>query len=354
MRRGRQAAPAAAARRSESPPNRRRARCRNRSRPAPPEPAPDRRARRRSRGPCFRPRSKAAGDRAGQQQRGGFDPIGNDRVPRTAQTVDADDFDHVGCRAPRSGRQAIARNRPRSTISGSRAAPKITVLPRARVAAERMLAVPVTVEPWGPVRLIVAPRKSAGAGHHPIALDRQFGSQRRQTGQMQIDRPRTDPAAARQRHHGPAAACQQWPQHAKAGPHRPGQPRRNFDRSVVGHRQVPEGTTPPTRTRRSAGWSTRERFRRPSTPARAASPRTSPSRGMRHSSTGCSANSDAARIGSAAFFEPAADTLPASATGPSILKQSIAHPSLARRRGVLEPPPTPLGPRSPVRGRPNP
>jgi hypothetical protein len=54
---------------------------------------------------------------------------------------------------------------------------------------------------------------------------------------------------------------------------------------------------------------------------------------MRHNSTGCSANSDAAKIGSAAFFEPAAGTLPASATGPSILKQSIAHPSVARPWG---------------------
>ena len=49
------------------------------------------------------------------------------------------------------------RKRPRSTISGSRAAPWMRVPPRASTAALRTLAVPVTVGPQGPLRSMVAP-----------------------------------------------------------------------------------------------------------------------------------------------------------------------------------------------------
>ena len=46
----------------------------------------------------------------------------------------------------------VFKNCPRSTISGSVAAPVITVVPRASVAALKTLAVPVTVDPSGPAR----------------------------------------------------------------------------------------------------------------------------------------------------------------------------------------------------------
>ena len=49
------------------------------------------------------------------------------------------------------------RKRPRSTISGSTAAPRIVVVPRASTAALITLAVPVTVGPHGPERSMLAP-----------------------------------------------------------------------------------------------------------------------------------------------------------------------------------------------------
>ena len=49
------------------------------------------------------------------------------------------------------------RNRPKSTTSGSRAAPRRMVFPWAKTAAHSTLAVPVTVGPRGPLRSIVVP-----------------------------------------------------------------------------------------------------------------------------------------------------------------------------------------------------
>ena len=51
------------------------------------------------------------------------------------------------------------RKRPKSTISGSRAAPWIRVPPRASTAALSTFAVPVTVGPRGPLMSMVAPRR---------------------------------------------------------------------------------------------------------------------------------------------------------------------------------------------------
>ena len=49
------------------------------------------------------------------------------------------------------------RKRARSATSGSHAAPSMTLRPSATTAAMRTFAVPVTVEPNGPPRYIVAP-----------------------------------------------------------------------------------------------------------------------------------------------------------------------------------------------------
>ena len=66
------------------------------------------RARRRSRGRVPSAAGlAAAGDRAGHQQRGRFDPIGDHRVTRGAQAVDADDFDHVGAESFDSGAERL-------------------------------------------------------------------------------------------------------------------------------------------------------------------------------------------------------------------------------------------------------
>ena len=113
--------------------------------------------------------------------------------------------------------------RPRSTISGSQAAPRMTVRPRASTAAQRTFAVPVTVGPRGPQRSIVGAAKLPGRGHDITAIQPQIRTQGSQPAEMQIDGPVADAAAAGQRHDRPAPPCQQRPQDAESGPHPPHQ-----------------------------------------------------------------------------------------------------------------------------------
>ncbi len=214
-----------------------------------------------------------------------------------------------------------------------------------------MLAVPVTVEPCGPIRSTVDPHKRpARATTRPDSTDKSAPSAANPArckliGLFPIRQPPGSGTTARPRRANSGPSTQKLARIARA-------------------KRTGTSTGPPSRTESAkalwpeTGLQSAARYQGEISAPRHSSTRnitsTSPSRGMRQSSTGASANNDAARIGNAAFFEPAAGTLPARAAGPSILKQSIAHPCLARRGGCQRAPPTPPGPQSLVRGRPNP
>ena len=104
------------------------------------------------------------------------------------------------------------RKSPRSTISGSRAAPRIVVRPRASTAALSTFAVPVTVGPRGPPRSIVAPAQSPRGGHDVAMLQPDVGAQGRQAAEVQ-DRP-----AGRRCRHPPGSGTTALPRRATSGP----------------------------------------------------------------------------------------------------------------------------------------
>ena len=77
----------------------------------------------------------AAGDRRGEHVGAELDPVGDHRMRRAVQPLDAADLDRRRCPRRRSARPSGAGTAARSTISGSRAAFFSTVVPRASVAA---------------------------------------------------------------------------------------------------------------------------------------------------------------------------------------------------------------------------
>ena len=105
----------------------------------------------------------------------------------------------------------------RSTISGSRAALRITVVPRASVAAISTFSVAPT-ETKG--KSTTAPFSPVGRGRVDVAVAQvEGGAERLEAAQVQVDRARADGAAAGQRHHRVAVAREHRPEHQDRGAH---------------------------------------------------------------------------------------------------------------------------------------
>ena len=111
----------------------------------------------------------------------------------------------------------LLRHAATSAISGSRAAFSITVVPRASAAAitRRMGAADRHL---GKVDF-AADEPARRAGDHIAAVDLDLGAELLQRHDQEIDRPRADGAAARQRHPGLAHAGQQRRRSPKTRPH---------------------------------------------------------------------------------------------------------------------------------------
>ena len=121
------------------------------------------------------------------------------------------------CRCPRSCAPILTRHSATSPISGSRAAFSITVSPLASAAAISTVWVAPT-ETFG--NTMRAPLQALRRlGDDVAAVDVDLGAQRLQRHQVQVDRPRADGAAARQRDARLAAARQQRAQHPEARAH---------------------------------------------------------------------------------------------------------------------------------------
>ncbi len=199
------------------------------------------------------------------------------------------------------------RKRPRSTISGSRAAPWMRVPPRASTAALRTLAVPVTVGPQGPLRSMVAPlsrraraitqprssRKSAPRAASPLRC--------RSTGRSPMRQPPGKGTMARPRRANSGPRTQKLARIRRTSRQRA----RTGRRSIVSSRSVPS----------------RQETSSPKSASTRASVRTSASCGTPCSRTGSAARMAAAIIGKAAFFEPPARTSPPRGTPPAMLKR---------------------------------
>ena len=111
----------------------------------------------------------------------------------------------------------LLRQSATSTISGSRAAFSMTVVPSASTAAIIAVWVPPTVTLGKTIsRAFESARR---LGHHIAAVDVDVGAEPLHRHQVQIDRPRADGAAARQRHLRLAHPRQQRRDHPEARAH---------------------------------------------------------------------------------------------------------------------------------------
>ena len=104
----------------------------------------------------------------------------------------------------------------RSTISGSRAALSITVVPSASTAAISTFSVAPTLGKSSQTVAPVEPLRRAGDDVAVLVLE--LGAELGQPGDVEVERPAADRVAARHRHLGPAAAGDQRPQDADRGP----------------------------------------------------------------------------------------------------------------------------------------
>ena len=177
----------------------------------------------------------------------------------------------------------------RSTTSGSRAALRSTVSPLASTAAIIRSSVPVTV-----MRSKWTVRAAQAVGRHGFDVAVRLMDRRAQLFQaedVQVDGPRADGAAARQRNARAAAARHQRPQHQAGRAHGLDQLVRRF-RADDALACAAGRVSPSTSTLA------------PISTSRRCMVRMSRTRGMRCSVTGSSVSSAAASAGSAEFFEP--------------------------------------------------
>ena len=144
----------------------------------------------------------APGHRRGERPGAADDPVADHPVLGGLQRVDAVDRERRACRRPRSSRPSGSSIAARSTISGSRAALSITVVPSASTAAIRMFSVAPTL---GKSSQICAPRSTLAARDDPAVLDLRGGAEPLQARLVHVQRPRADGVAAGQRDLGPPA-----------------------------------------------------------------------------------------------------------------------------------------------------
>ncbi len=197
---------------------------------------------------------RSASNRRGNQQRAGFDPVGNDAIRRAVQSIDAVDFERVRAQAGYPGPQRDEEAAEIDDFGFLRCR-----LDDRAAAGQRGGAQHVGRAGDGrPARTAQIDGRAAqprGAGDDVAVGNANLGAQGGQARQVQIDGPRADVAAAGERNHGPAPPRQQRPQHAEAGAHA-------ADQFVVGagRRGVKRGNV---QRRRRAGVL----LRRPSGPA---------------------------------------------------------------------------------------
>ena len=230
--------------------------------------------------------------------------------------------------SPRIRAPIASRHPPRSTTSGSQAAPWITVVPRASTAAIITLAVPSTDEPAAPPRYISEPtRPSAGASAttspwhtSSVAPRARMPFRCRSMGRTPMTQPPGWLTVARR-------------VRARSGPSTATEPRmrRTFSQLAC-----------------SAGTGAARTYTAPSLRRSTSEPRsrstssmvsTSRTRGALGTTRGSSVSSEAASTGSTAFFEPATRTLPSSDRPPSMTSLSIPAPYIRNAGPEIQPRP---------------
>ena len=143
---------------------------------------------------------------------------GSTRVARAVEPRHALDHRCARCRRRRSCAPILLRQSATSTISGSRAAFSITVVAAARAtAAISAVWVPPTVTLGNSISPPFSP--PFGARDHIAAVDLDRRAEPLQRHDQQVDRPRADGAAARQRHLRLAHAGEQRRDHPEARAH---------------------------------------------------------------------------------------------------------------------------------------
>ena len=159
--------------------------------------------------------------RRGERPGGADDAVADHPVLGGLQRGDAVHRERRACRCPRSWRPSACSIAARSTISGSRAALSITVVPSASTAAMRMFSVAPTL---GKSSQICAPRSaSPRATTRPCSIS-VVAPSLLQARLVHVQRPRADRVAAGQRDDRAPAPRDQRAEHAHRGPqlrHRP-------------------------------------------------------------------------------------------------------------------------------------
>ena len=120
------------------------------------------------------------------------------------------------CPLPRSRAPIAFRRSAKSEISGSRAALSMTVVPFANAAAMRMFSVAPTL---GNSSVIGAPLKPIGEAPDVAVLELEGRAERLETGQVHVDRARTEVVASGQRNSRLAAPRKQRTEHADRPAH---------------------------------------------------------------------------------------------------------------------------------------
>ena len=163
-------------------------------------------------------RHASAGNRAGQQEGGRLNPVGGHPVGRPAELIDA--ADRHG-RTPQSLDVRAQPIKEPAEVDDFRLAGRMEN--RGRSAGECGGAHHVGGSghgrSGGAGQIDLRPAEPCGSGDDVAVADRQVRPQGGQSLKMEIDRPRADPASARQRYDRAAAPGEQGAENAEAGPH---------------------------------------------------------------------------------------------------------------------------------------